>query len=63
VTSTHSARIQVTVWGENRTSGPTSTSPTSTRRGMHTSIADGIAENLGEGCVVHPRPSTTPSMV
>jgi trehalose utilization protein len=53
VTSTDSARIRVTVWGENRHERADEHVADIYPQGMHTTIAEGIAENLGGGCVVN----------
>jgi trehalose utilization protein len=44
--------IRVTVWGENRHEQIEEHVAKIYPQGMHTTIAEGIAENLGDGCVV-----------
>jgi len=52
VTEKSAAPLRVTVWGENRHEQVEEHVAKIYPLGMHTTIAEGIAENLGEGCVV-----------
>ena len=52
MTDQSSAPIRVTVWGENRHEQIEEHVAKIYPQGMHTTIAEGIAENLGDGCVV-----------
>jgi trehalose utilization protein len=52
VTRTTSGPIRVTVWGENRHEQTDEQVARIYPQGMHTTIAEGIVENLGDRCVV-----------
>jgi trehalose utilization protein len=52
VTETSSAPVRVTVWGENRHEKIQEHVAKIYPQGMHTTIAEGIVENLGDGCTV-----------
>jgi trehalose utilization protein len=52
VAAQRSAPIRVTVWGENRHEQVDESVARIYPDGMHTTIAQGIVENLGDGCVV-----------
>ena len=52
VTTAEAGAVRVTVWGENRHEQIEEHVAKIYPQGMHTTIAEGIRENLGEGCVV-----------
>ncbi len=52
VTPANAGPVRVTVWGENRHEQAEEHVAKIYPEGMHTTIAEGIRENLGDGCVV-----------
>jgi trehalose utilization protein len=52
VTSAETGPVRVTVWGENRHEKIEEHVAKIYPSGMHAAIADGIRENLGDGCIV-----------